>query len=141
MKGFSFLADFTFVGSVPYRLGAAGPDEISHRLPKHGTAQESLPDRPQPGVRYIFHHRRPVDDEKLALVDLPAKLKSAGIAVVTAPKSSKDMMYPYLGGPLFKIQIRDGSHEGTIYNQIDPQLMRVPDPDWAEEDYVLLWLK
>lgn len=68
---------------------------------------------PQPGVLYIFHHRRPVDDEKLALVELPARVKSEGITIVKAPKSSKDLMYPYVGGPLFKIQIQDGRHEGN----------------------------
>jgi hypothetical protein len=74
-------------------------------------------------------------------VDLPARLKSAGITIVKAPKSSKDLMYPYVGGPLFRIQIQDGSHEGTIYNQIDPDLMQASNPEWVKEDYVLLWLK
>ena len=82
-----------------------------------------------------------MDDEKLALVELPARLKSAGITIVKAPKSSRHLMYLYVGGPLFNIQIRDGSHEGTIYNQIDPGLMQGSNPDWAKEDYVLLWLK
>ncbi|HVP45173.1 MAG TPA: hypothetical protein VMT32_01270 [Bryobacteraceae bacterium] len=141
MKGFSIFTDFTFVGSAPYQPGGVGTGGANEQLPKHGTAQVPLPDRPQPGVQYIFHHRRPVDDEKLALVDLPARLKSAGITIVKAPKSSKDLMYPYIGGPLFKIQIQDVRHEGTVYNQIDPELMQGSNPDWAKEDYILLWLK
>jgi hypothetical protein len=141
MKGFSVFSDFVFVGSAPYKPGPAGGAEANEQLPKHGTAQLPLPDRPQAGVLYIFHHRGPVDNEKLALVDLPARLKSADITIAKAPKSSKELMYPFIGGPLFKIQIRDGNHEGVIYNQVDPDLVQAPNPEWAKEDYVLLWLK
>jgi hypothetical protein len=141
MKGFSLFRDFTFVGSAPYKAGSTGAAEANEQLPKHGTAQVPLPDRPLPGIRYIFHHRGPVDNEKLAVIDLPARLKSAGITIVKAPKSSKELMYPFIGGPLFKIQIRDGDHEGVVYNQVDPDLVQAPNTEWAKEDYVLLWLK
>jgi hypothetical protein len=111
-------------------------------LPKHGIAELSQPDRPQVGIQYVFHHRRPVDNEKLALVDFHARLQSAGITVVRAPKSSMELMHLFMGGPLFRIEIRDGSHEGIIYDQLDPDLKTTSSgQEWTIEDYVLLWLK
>lgn len=140
-KTFDVFEGFTFVGSGPYQQSAPLAD--NEALPKHGTTEQPLPDLPKVGVQYVFHHRAPVDNEKLALADLPARLRTAGIEVTKAPKSSKEMLYLFRGGPLFKILIRDGGHEGTIYNQLDPDLVKASnaDPRWTEEDYVLLWLK
>ncbi len=140
-NSFDVFAGFTFVASGPYRAGAPRTGGVSEVLPRHGISELPLPDRPQVGIQYVFHHRRPVDNENLALVDFPARLRSAGITAVNTPKSSRELMYPFLGGPLFKIQIRDSGHEGMIYNQLDPDLVKGSSPEWAKEDYVLLWLK
>ena len=141
-KSFDVFAGFTFVGSGPYTPDTTAPGGISHMLPKHGIAELSQPDRPQVGIQYVFHHRRPVDNEKLALVDFHARLQSAGITVVRAPKSSMELMHLFMGGPLFRIEIRDGSHEGIIYDQLDPDLKTTSSgQEWTIEDYVLLWLK
>jgi hypothetical protein len=83
-----------------------------------------------------------VDNETLALVDLPARLRSAGITIVQAPRSSRELMHLYVGGPLFNIRIKEGEHEGIIYNQIDPDILKSKvKPIWATEDYMLVWLK
>jgi hypothetical protein len=140
-KSFDVFAGFSFVESGSYQPSASTPIGVSDVLPKHGIAELPLPDRPQVGIQYVFHHRRPIDNERLALEDFPARLRSVGITSVDAPKSSKDLMYPFVGGPLFKIQIRDNSHEGVIYNQVDPDLLKGSSSEWATEDYVLLWLK
>ena len=142
-KTFDVFAGFTFVGTAPYDPKLAAPSGASEVLPKHGTAEQHLPDRLQLGIQYVFHHRRPVDNEQLALVDFPARLRAAGITVVKAPKSTNDLMYLFLGGPLFHIQISDGGHTGVIYDRVDPDLVQASGPDlqWTEEDYVLLWLK
>lgn len=140
-KSLEVFAGFSFVGSGPYQQGAPPTGGISEALPKHGIAEQPLPDRPQVGIQYIFHHRLPVDNERLALVDLPGKLHAAGITITKSPKSEKDLMYLFIGGPAFKISVKDGRHEGMIYNQLDPDLMKHSSPEWAIEDYVLLWLK
>jgi hypothetical protein len=140
MKDFSVFTDFTFVGSAPYKAGPGGAPE-AQELPKHSTAAVPLPEHPQPGVLYIFHRPGPVDNEKLALADFPARLKSAGITILKAPRSSRDLMYLYIGGPVFRIQIRKGDHEGVIYNDLDPDLVQASHREWAMEDYVLLWFK
>jgi len=141
-KCFDVFAGFTFVGSGPNMPGPTATGGISDVLPKHGIAELPLPDRPQVGIQYVFHHRRPVDNEKLALVDFPARLRSAGITVVRAPKSSMEMMHLFVGGPLFRIEIKDGSHEGVIYDQRCPDLQASGiSQEWTIEDYVLLWLK
>jgi hypothetical protein len=63
--------------------------------------------------------------------------------VVDSPKSSSDLAYPFVGGPVFEIRIADGDHEGRIYNQLDPSLLKSSEQEqpWAVDDYVLLWLK
>jgi hypothetical protein len=45
-----------------------------------------LPDRPQVGVQYVFDHRRPIDNDNLAINEFPAKLQGLGITVLNAPK-------------------------------------------------------
>jgi hypothetical protein len=141
-KSLDVFAGFTFVGSGPYMPGAPATGGISEVLPRHGIAELPLPEGPQVGIQYVFHHRRPLDNEKLALVDFPTRLQSAGITVVRAPKSSMELMHLFIGGPLFRIQIRDGGHEGIIYNQLCPDLQASSvGQEWTIEDYVLLWLK
>lgn len=41
----------------------------------------------------------------------------------------------------FALQIKDGSHEGFIFNQLDPNMLKESNSDWADEDYVLVWVK
>src|SRR5437016_408793 len=106
-EAFEVFAGFVFVGSSPYDPGVA-PTGIAETLPQHGTVQLPLPDRPQVGMQYVFHHRYPVDNENLAVIELPARLRRVGITVVKAPKSGNELMYLFLGGPLFHIQIKDG---------------------------------
>jgi hypothetical protein len=125
---------FTFVASGTYKPGPHGG--FGEDVTQHGTRELPLPDRPQIGVQYVFHHPGPVDVGNLAMVELPARLRSAGITVVRAPKTSRDFMYLYIGGPLFVIRIREGRHEGVIYNAVDPN----PEQRWGT-DYVLVWLK
>ncbi len=141
-KSFDIFEGFTFVGSGPNMPGPTATGGISEVLPKHGIAELPLPDRPEVGIQYVFHHRRPVDNEKLVLVDFPARLQSAGITVVRAPKSSMEMLHLFVGGPLFRIEIREGNHEGVIYDRLDPDLKTTSSgQEWMIEDYVLLWLK
>jgi hypothetical protein len=103
----------------------------------------SVPERPEVGVQYLFLHRPPVDTEKLATIELPNRLRSVGITVTQAPASSKDLIHLFIGGPLFTIRIREGVHEGMIYNQLDLGLSKTPgdDQSWGSENYVLVWLK
>jgi hypothetical protein len=50
-------------------------------------------------------------------------------------------MHFFLGSPLFRLQIKDGKHEGLTYNQLDPNLVKQPVRERSMEDYVLVWLK
>jgi hypothetical protein len=139
---FEVFTGFVFVGSSPYDPSVA-PTGIPETLPQHGTLELPLPDHPQVRIQYVFHHRHPVDNETLAVTEIPARLRRLGITVVKAPRSGNELMYLFLGGPLFRIQIKDGNHEGMIYNQIDPDLVKASEGNeqWAKEDYVLVWLK
>jgi hypothetical protein len=138
-NSFDVFSGFTFVASSTYNPEASPTAVEVETLPKHGIAELPPPVRPQVGIKYVFHHRRPVDNEKLAVVDLPTRLRSVGIKPVNAPKSGNELMYLFIGGPAFKISIREGDHEGVIYNQTDWDLLKSSsDEGWAAEDYVLL---
>lgn len=139
-QSFRVLTGFTFVGSGPYK-GEQSNEAVG--VARYGTKEQTLPIRPLPGTEYLFIHRRPVDNEKLALVEIPRRLKDAGIEIVKAPASGRDLMYPFIGGPLFRIQIREGSHEGLIYNSVDQELVKgiSPSQPWATESYTLVWLR
>lgn len=135
-SSFRVFSGFTFVASGPYR-----PEREA--IPRHDNRELPLPERPSVGVQYVFHSRDVVDDEKLALVEFPARLRAAGIKIVRAPQSDRDLMYLFMGGPLFKIWIKEGNHEGMIYNQLGRELKQGPDDkgQLPREDYVLVWLK
>ncbi len=109
-KSFSVFNDFTFVASGTYKPGPHGG--FGEDVIQHGTTELPLPDRPRIGIQYVFQRRGPVDIGKLAMVDLPVRLGSVGITVVQAPRTSRDFMYLYIGGPLFVIRIREGGPEG-----------------------------
>ena len=139
---FEAMRGFTFVGSGPYQAGASVPEGTAV-LPKHGTLELTLRDRPEVGVAYIFHYPGVASDEDLAMVTLPANLKSANITVVSPPKATSELIYLFVGGPLFTLKIRDGGHEGIIFNRIDvdPAKSSAKESRLASEDYVLFWSK
>jgi hypothetical protein len=68
-RSFSALSDFTFVGSGPYQPVPTSAGTANEAVATHGTAVLALPERPQAGIQYVLLHRRPVDNEKLALVE------------------------------------------------------------------------
>lgn len=134
-KPLAVFAAFVYVGEGPYSQGA-NPETAA---PPHGEIELPLPKQLDFGKQYIFHPRRPVDDETLALETLPATMRSLGLHVTAAPKSPADMIYLFVGGPLFTIQVKDGDHTAYIFNVLCPQLMaaeRRGGPE-IEEDYVL----
>jgi len=73
-KSFEAFAGFAFVESSPFDPSVA-PTGVADPLPPHGTMELPLPDRPQVGVQYVFHHRLPIDHENLAVNEFPAKLQ------------------------------------------------------------------
>jgi hypothetical protein len=131
------FSGFVFAGAGQYRGDGHADDG-----PSEGeTSAVRLPTRPAVGVEYVFHHKRPVSDENLALIEFPSRLARAGIAITRSPASSRDMMYVYVGGPLFEIHVKDGYHEGIVFNRMDRRLLQTPRTEWVPEDYVIVWTK
>ena len=83
-----------------------------------------------PGRVYIFRKTTNRSDEDLGLKALPGRLAKIGAQVLKAPKSSKDLIYPILGGPLFVIQFEKDGHEGTMFNQV--RTSSKPSEHWEE---------
>jgi hypothetical protein len=53
------------------------------------------------------------------------------------------LIYPFLGDAIFTLHIREGGHEGVLFDQIHPIVPQgsANDKPWIGEDYVLLWSK
>lgn len=134
-KVLSVFADFALVGTMPYQ----GKSQLDRTVPAHGSSPMPLPSQLAVGKLYIFHHRRPLDGEKLALSVLPTSLQRQRIQIIQAPQSPKDLMFPYVGGPIFTIRFKDGSHSGFIFSQLCPNLTKEIDAGWTGTDYVLVY--
>jgi hypothetical protein len=129
------FSDFTFVGSAPYSQTA----EAQTTVPPHGLMELAPPSQLPAGRQFIFHHRRPLDDEQLALTLLPQRLRASGLEVTAGPHSSRDLIYLVYGGPLFRIEFHDNNRKAFIFNRLCPQLMQAEKDagQWIGEDYVL----
>ncbi len=134
-KVLSVFSDFAFVGTELYH----GKSELDRTAPAHGSSPMPLPSKLEVGKLYIFHHRRPVDGVKLALSELPTRLQRQGIQITQTPQSDKDMIFPYVGGPIFTIRFKDGGHSGFIFSQLCPNLTKEIDSGWTGTDYVLVY--
>jgi hypothetical protein len=132
----AILSEFTFVGSGPAKFDDKGEIDGAYIIP-HGENEQPKPQNLTLGVQYVFHHRAPVDNESLALQDLPDKIEGMGFKIVKAPKSADKLLYMMLGGPLFYISFSDGDREFEIFNQLDTSVS----DGWAIHDYVLIRIR
>jgi hypothetical protein len=71
-----------------------------------------------PGRVYAFRKTTGMSDETLGKKVLPERLSKIGARVTKAPRTSKDFVYPYIGGPLFVIQFEKDGHRGTLFNRV-----------------------
>jgi hypothetical protein len=83
-----------------------------------------------PGRVYAFRKTSDASDETLGKKTLPERLAKMGAHVTKAPQSSKDFIYPYIGGPLFVIQFEKDGHQGTIFNRVHTSSK--PGEHWEE---------
>jgi hypothetical protein len=83
-----------------------------------------------PGRVYAFRKITDTSDEALGRKILPERLAKIGARVTKAPQSSKDFVYPYIGGPLFLIQFEKDGHEGTMFNRVHTSSK--PGEHWEE---------
>jgi len=136
-KALNAFSDFTYVGSGLYHGQKNGG--INMTVAPHSQEALSLPQQLETGVQYIFRHRKPLDGEKLALSELPSRLRQHGIEIVRAPNSARDMMFPFVGGPIFSIQFKEGTRTGVIFSQVCPSYAKQVDAGWSGSDYVLVY--
>lgn len=122
--------DFTYVGSF---------DGGEFSLPEHDERNLDLPSVLQPNVRYVFHLHKAVDDLFLATKMLPDRLREAGIAVLSQPRTKQDMIFIDPGNTTWRIRFRQGPHSGEIYNVLDQKMYRNSEHpgEWSRDDYVL----
>jgi hypothetical protein len=136
-KAVSAFSDFTYVGSGQYVSSKNG---INMTVAVHGEEPQAFPQHLETHVQYIFHHRNHFDTERFVLSELPSMLRRQGIVLTHYPHSARDMMFPYVGGPVFSIQFKEGAHSGIIFSQICPSYKKQVDSGWTGNDYVLVYL-
>ncbi len=83
-----------------------------------------------PGRVYAFRKTTDTSNETLGKKILPERLAKMGSHVTKAPQSSKDFIYPYIGGPLFVIQFEKDGHQGTMFNRVHTSSK--PGEHWEE---------
>ena len=138
---FSVFSGFAFVGEGAYHPPTDQTKEINPAVAEHGLNFLPVPPRLEIGKQYIFHHKSPLDVEKLAMVDLPSQLEREGLQIVRVPHSSGEMMELYFGGPLFVIKFKQGNHIGIIFDQPCPQSREQVGKGWDANDYVLVFIR
>ena len=125
------FSDFSYVRRQPVA------DDFKSGFPPSGTT--ALPETFEPGYRYIFHRRLPSDNVQLGTKVLPERLKSQGFDVLEFPKTERELVYSYIGGPFFRIRFRSGDRVGLIFNAND---LVIGQDDahrrlWMPDDYIL----
>ena len=138
-KIFSVFSDFVFVGEGAYQFPPQPGREVTSEVIEHGQTRLPLPERPEIGRQYVFHHNLPLDVEKLALADLPSRLQREGFQILTTPHSSQDMMRLYFGGPVFVIKFKQGNHVGFIFDRLCPKFKDQVNKGWDANDYVVVF--
>jgi hypothetical protein len=83
-----------------------------------------------PGRVYVFRKTTNTSDDTLGMKVLPERLAKMGARVTKAPQSSKDFMYPYIGGPLFVVEFEKDGHQGTMFNRVHTSSK--PGEHWEE---------
>jgi hypothetical protein len=83
-----------------------------------------------PGRVYVFRKAISTSNEDIGMKVLPERLAKIGARVTNAPRTSKDFMYVYIGGPLFVIQFEKDGHQGTMFNHV--HISQNPSEQWEE---------
>lgn len=131
------LSGFTFVGSGQAKFNDDGSVDKTYLI-SHSETEQPKPQNIMQGIQYVFHHKGPIDDESLALRDFPNLIESMGFKILKAPKSANELLYLYLGGPLFSIEFSDGSREFVLFNQF---ITSSHSKDIADHDYILIRIR
>ena len=127
------FANFIYVGQFP--------DNRKEPIPEHDQEALPLPRQFQKKTAYIFHSKGPVSAEAVAIKDLPQRLKTARVQIVSGPENPGEFGVPNSGGPIWSIRFTSDGCKGEIYNTVDQTLYhdRKTWPDGSREDYILVF--
>jgi hypothetical protein len=77
-----------------------------------------LEPRMVPGRVYVLRKANKTANETLAIRVLPERLAKIGARVTKAPQSEDQLLYPFIGGPMFLIEFELNGHQGKIFNRV-----------------------
>jgi hypothetical protein len=117
-EGYKLLRSGAIPSNANWRIRAASGDfsDIPGLLPG---SQQQL----SVGTVYVFEKQSSSSEQTDGLKRLPSRLKTIGASLEKYPTSDRDLMWTYLGGPLFNIEFKLDSHDGLMFNFIhaDPK--------------------
>ena len=120
------LSDFQFIGSAPK---GASLDSLAIK-------PQDLPREFEPGIQYIWLKRAYTDNQEIFRVQQD-RLRDKEISVLDAT----GMVNRFIGGLAFKISFSDGHYKGTLFNTLNPRIVksRKLHRQWGFDNYVLLF--
>ena len=120
------LSDFQFIGSAPK---GASLDSVAIK-------PQDLPREFEPGIQYIWLKRAYADNQEIFRV-LQDRLREKGITIFDAT----GMTNRFIGGLAFKISFKDGHYKGTLFNTLNPRIVKTRKlhRQWGFDNYVLVF--
>jgi hypothetical protein len=120
------LSDFQFIGSAPK---GASLDSVAIK-------PQDLPREFEPGIQYIWLKRAYADNQEIFRV-LQDRLRDKGITILDAT----GMTNRFIGGLAFKISFKDGHYKGTLFNTLNPRIVKTRKlhRQWGFDNYVLVF--
>ena len=121
------LSDFQYIGNEPKGVSLDSHVDIK---------PQDLPREFEPGTQYIWLKRGHADNQEIFKV-LQDRLRDRRITILDAT----GMMNRFIGGLAFKISFQDGHYKGTLFNTLNPRIVksRKLNRQWGFDNYVLVF--
>lgn len=121
------LSDFQFIGNEP--KGVCLDSRVAIK-------PQDLPREFEPGTQYIWLKKGYADNQEIFRV-LQDRLRVRGITILDA----KGITNRFIGGLAFKISFKDGPYKGTLFNTLNPRIVKTRKlhRQWGFDNYVLVF--
>jgi len=121
------LSDFQFIGNEP--KGVSLDSRVAIK-------PQDLPREFEAGTQYIWLKKGYADNQEIFSV-LQERLRDRGITILEAAGITNR----FIGGLAFKISFRDGHYKGTLFNTLNPRIVKTRKlhRQWGFDNYVLVF--
>ena len=122
------FAGFAYIGAYPCR---------DFEVPAHGVGREPAPAHFEPDKCYVFH--LPASGSDAEPEQFVSRMRENQVAPVRFPKSNDDVLHPFSGGSVYRIDFRVDRFGGSVLC-VQGAHGESPGADaWKPEDYLLVF--